>query len=524
MCDKTTAPVLTDYDITVNSIQQDNMFKGTIMVCIIYAVFAFILIIFAYIFDNIRELLFDKFLPFTLIYIIGTIVIIMIFLYYILSFKPKKVDRKKVEEGISCPDYWKLEVLPDDVVEKNFDVFNYNKNLFKYRCVMDDNVFNKSIIYKQDKKIPEANQYRIGNISPYYTKTDSTNYTGLYDKGRYDEYGLSTSEEIAENNKGSYLYKNINSYVNSNLSYDGKKNSNILNDLRESALIMNNYKAYNKNSIYSNIYNDNYNTSAGSKNNKHKIYYGAPPVLTWATPGVTTNAGLSTSSTNAPMIPNTADSATYNYSATVYDWNNIKRNVLNTFGTRVNQGVYIVDTSKGAINNYILVGKIVNEVKTDANQNITSESLYFESENNINYTTANPAFNTNKNLYFPDTYLFKNTFTITGKNITKTDLNITYGPDDNCIAGPKIRLFNNLERVIKFYNGKDELNNAADNTTKDKQDINTTNIPLTCSSVYPSLLSSKESNYEDNNTLRCAYAKVCNIPWSDMNCSDIQTS
>jgi len=148
MCDKNTEPALTDYDITMNSLHQDNMFKGTIVVCIIYAVFAFILIAAAYFVDNIRNLLFDKFLPFTLIYIVGTIIIIMIFIYNILTFKPKKIDKKKVDENISCPDYWKLEVLDDNVINNSFDTANYNKNLFKYRCVMDEKVFNKVNIYE----------------------------------------------------------------------------------------------------------------------------------------------------------------------------------------------------------------------------------------------------------------------------------------------------------------------------------------------------------------------------------------
>ena len=39
MCDKKSDPVLTDYDITINSIHQENMFKGTISVCIVYAIF-----------------------------------------------------------------------------------------------------------------------------------------------------------------------------------------------------------------------------------------------------------------------------------------------------------------------------------------------------------------------------------------------------------------------------------------------------------------------------------------------------
>ena len=50
---------LTPYDITVNTITQDNMFKGTIAICIIYAIFAAILMIAAFVSSNIYDLLFN---------------------------------------------------------------------------------------------------------------------------------------------------------------------------------------------------------------------------------------------------------------------------------------------------------------------------------------------------------------------------------------------------------------------------------------------------------------------------------
>ena len=70
---------ISNYDMTIYNIKRENMFKGTILMCIIYAIFAFILIISAYVSDNIKTLLFERFLPFTLIYIIGTIIIILVF-------------------------------------------------------------------------------------------------------------------------------------------------------------------------------------------------------------------------------------------------------------------------------------------------------------------------------------------------------------------------------------------------------------------------------------------------------------
>ena len=91
MCDKSkTGLDLSAYDVTMNSIQQDKMFKGTIAICVIYGAFAAILLAAAYFSSNIKNLLFDRFFPFTMVYIIGTIIIILIFITYIMTFKPKK--------------------------------------------------------------------------------------------------------------------------------------------------------------------------------------------------------------------------------------------------------------------------------------------------------------------------------------------------------------------------------------------------------------------------------------------------
>jgi|694.fasta_scaffold00514_45 hypothetical protein len=507
MCDKTTDPILTDYDITINAIHQDNMFKGTITVCIIYAVFAFILIGLAYVFDNIRELLFDKFLPFTLIYIIGTIIIIMIFIYFIVSFKPRKIEKTKVSENVSCPDYWKLEVLDDNVINKSFDVENYNKNLFKYRCVMDENIFDKKTIYSQDKQDNASNLYRMGNISPYYTGHKGTDYTGVYDNGRFNDIKNNID------NKSAYLYKDVKSYVGTNLSYDGISNSNIYKDLRDAAFIMNNYKAvYNKKDLmgYSNIFNEQYSDTA-AKNGKHRIYYDTPPALTWATNNVTTtNTTISTNSTTVPAIGTV--STTYKYSATVYDWNNTKDKITDTFGTKIAINVYIIDTEIAAVNNFVKVGIINNDPIKDNRGNILSEQLYFESVHGIVFhavTGGATLFSTNKTFYFPDTWLTTEDLK-PESNYSKTTLETA----NKYIKGPKIRLFNIKERVVAF-------NDSGDGNTEASQNFTSSIVPLTCSAVYPSLLASKEPKYEYNNTLRCAYAKVCNIPWSDMNCNDI---
>ena len=515
MHDKKIEPVLTDYDITINSIHRENMFKGTIIVCIVYAIFAFILISAAYFSDNIRDLLFDRFLPFTLIYIIGTIIIILIFIYYIVSFVPKKIDKNKLDDSISCPDYWKLEILDDDVIENSFDTTNYNKKLFKYRCVMDENVFNKATIYKQDKNGNISNLYRLGNKPAFITEKNAVAANIPYDDTYRSGNPSGLSKFLANKNDGDdkfyYLYKDVNAYSLSNLIYTNNANisSNIVKDLRESALIMNNYKKNNGTGTSISSYDDltsinptvsfpafasGYTPSADAVSTSN--YLNAPNILTWASLNSTT-----TGNDIAPIILDGTNAVTTNnmgyYRSTVYDWSTMNIETFNkNFGSDDDKYVYIIDTTitGSTTTNFYLVGKI-NKGKNN--------KLYYVSES---YTAAliptiflNKLANLN-NYYFNDTYITNIALTTSTNYITVTPL-----PNPN-MKGPSIRLYNITERLARINN---------DSLSKER-------IPLSCSSVYPSFLASKEDEYSENNTLRCAYSKICNIPWSDLHCNEIK--
>jgi uncharacterized membrane protein len=504
MCDKKSDPVLTDYDITINSIHQENMFKGTIAVCIVYAIFAFILVTAAYFSDNIRELLFDKFLPFTLVYIIGTIVIIMIFIYYIVSFVPKKVDTNKIDDSISCPDYWKLEILDDKAIEKSFDIDNFNKKLFKYRCVMDDTVFNKGTIYKQDKKNKINVQYRLGNKPAFISKvgmgsndvvgdTTAANYNDIY---KTDDSTLNNFIANAkDNDKYFYLYKNLNAYNGSNLIYTNNKNvsGKILGELKESALIMNNYKYDNTTKDdpkYVDITNSGYNLYDGTDGDANtglsgrytSNYYNSPAILTWATSDAQNANYYSSAAYINNVIGATANAK---YTATVYDWSTMTDKTLTG-------KVYAIDTASSTYPNHILLGEIIYDV---------SNNLYFKGNSSITITASTFVTKISNNDYYFDTTYFLNSDPTSPAFTLETLKTSKRG------TGPKIRLFHKTERQPKIP--KSSLN------------ISTSNIPLTCSVVYPSFLASKEDKFSENNTLRCAYSKICNIPWSDLHCNEI---
>lgn len=501
MCDKKSDPVLTDYDITINSIHQENMFKGTITVCIVYAIFAFILVCAAYFSDNIRELLFDKFLPFTVVYIIGTIIIIMIFIYFILSFEPKKVDVNKIDDSISCPDYWKLEILDDKAIEKSFDIYNHNKKLFKYRCVMDDAVFNKGTIYKQDKNTNKINQqYRLGNKPAFIGSvgtntaangdTITTNYNDILPADKTNLTNFLTNAK--DNDKDLYLYKNLNAYNSSNLIYTNNKNvsTKILDELKDSALIMNNYKLDNSDTNapkYVDITNVGLNTylssddTAGLSGRFTSNYYNSPAILTWATNDARNATAYSALAYNNSAI--TAAITTTNYTATVYDWSTIEDKTATGY-------VYAIDTSKTSGTNFVLLGNIKKNDK----------DIYFEGIQSITIPTGFYTTNINNNIYYFDNTYISTSVLTTGTPQTSETIK-------QYKKGPKVRLFHKTERQPQIL--------------KSNLDIRTNNIPLTCSAVYPSFLASKEGKYAENNTLRCAYSKICNIPWSDLHCNEI---
>jgi hypothetical protein len=467
------------------------MFKVTIIVCIVYDIFAFVLITAAYFSDNIRDLLFDKFLPFTLIYIVGTIIIILIFIYYIVSFVPKKIDKNKLDDSISCPDYWKLEILDDDAIENSFDTTNYNKKLFKYRCVMDEKVFNKGAIYKQDKDENAALQYKLGNKPAFISETnnDILPATNSAIVGNLNNF-LSHNKE---DDNFYYLYKNVNDYNNKNLTYTNNKtvSTRIKNDLQDAALIMNNYKKIkNGDNVY---YEDKIitpgtapaapssaATDAISRTQLVTNYLNSPNLLTSESKDDATNIAIATGNT-----------AITTYYSTVYDWSTFN---LDDYKDKIGEknwdkNVYIIDFTVLSGINYILIGTM--------KKNENNKNIYFEGINSITITSGLFATNiANKNYYFGKTYI---ALTAPSANVSSFTAASTY------VRGPKVRLFHGSERPVQIPSGA----------------VNSAKIPLMCSAVYPSFLASKEDEYSENNTLRCAYSSICKIPWSDLHCNEI---
>lgn len=113
--------------------QRSRYFKGTIAVCVIYAVIALVLFALAISSEKGRELLATDLLPFTVTFIGGMIFVIIALTVQVLNFKPPKYDPSD-PNALVCPDYWSLKKTPEHVLENAAAADRYK---LQYMCVND---------------------------------------------------------------------------------------------------------------------------------------------------------------------------------------------------------------------------------------------------------------------------------------------------------------------------------------------------------------------------------------------------
>jgi hypothetical protein len=162
-----------------------DLYKGTFVVCIVYGLSAFLLLVIILFTEWGKEFIYDKFAPAVITYILGSLIIIIYLLNAIFSIRPRKIGTDMDSDtNITCPDYWKLVKVsnnPNDVNSyKNAVIVNNginginkegtiipsinnseNANL-QYRCEYDDNVFGYKKDYLKMKNTinPQLEQYK----------------------------------------------------------------------------------------------------------------------------------------------------------------------------------------------------------------------------------------------------------------------------------------------------------------------------------------------------------------------------
>jgi len=479
---------INDYDMAVNIDKQERMFKGTIIICVVYGFIAFILLLLTYFSSTIRDILFNKFLPFTMVYIIGTILIIMMMLYFIFTYVPVKITRTNEYDEISCPDYWKVEIVDDNIIKNAFDP-SYPTALFKYKCIMDKDIYNWNEMYKHggydkdNNQITTANKkYKatniLSNLSLSLGASDTTFNNGSYDNNKLDKYNTNYSNYSNDIN----FYKNVNSYEKDDIkdlikTNSEKKAETIQKDLRKIALLQNNY-----------IYEDK-NDSNKSKDiiSQSNIWANSSNVLSPITWNYTTSDNISIGTIVA------------NIKVFILDWGDLtpenaymlgKPKTNSTTNNTKDLYLYYQYPKTGSI--YYKLGQIT--ITSNAS-NIPQYSMSF-STSLINDATK-ISDNTSNNIV--------NTTIVA---LEEKTANNTTPPTDI------IELTNKIK--VQFYNVSTRPKTILDAVKS------TSNIPLLCDEVYPGLLASIDNSYNnsDKNNLRCAYSKICGIPWSDLRCDN----
>jgi len=266
---------LNDYDREIFNLKRQKVFYGTIAICVLYGSFAFILFILSFFSDKIKYLLLNSFLPFTIVYVIGTILIIIYLITQVLNFKPYKINKDGNYDNLSCPDYWNLEYINTDGNENlkyqytsNFEDHILTNNLFRYRCTLNNNIFNNYDIFKANSNL---------NTSGIY---DSKYHFFNVNSNAYNSISLSNSNiDIIDDksllNNGNYpfakniLYADLNYQSTSNeiRTKIFKNKDNLRYEMARAALLMNNYKVLNYgntantnilgNSSYTDFYKEN---------------------------------------------------------------------------------------------------------------------------------------------------------------------------------------------------------------------------------------------------------------------------
>jgi hypothetical protein len=224
-----------------------DLYKGTFVVCIVYGLSAFLLLVIILFTEWGKELIYDKFAPAVITYILGSLIIIIYLLNAIFSIRPRKIGNDLDSDmNITCPDYWKLERIIDPehkkAIIRNNGVDSENKegniipsinmdanaNL-QYRCKYDDNVYGNTkqfLKMKNDigdeiylpgfEKLDKANGYIVGKsqYNPDYIVKEPKSTTTT-NKATYDDlkkYAKLTG--VYGHKKGTTVYYDCNNKIN----------------------------------------------------------------------------------------------------------------------------------------------------------------------------------------------------------------------------------------------------------------------------------------------------------------------
>ena len=211
-----------------------DLYKGTFVVCIVYGLSAFLLLVIILFTEWGKEFIYDKFAPAVITYILGSLIIIIYLLNAIFSIRPRKIGTDMDSDAnITCPDYWKLERITDikhkDAIIANNGITTTNKKGYiipsinkaentnlQYRCVYDENVYgNKKDFLKMKIAITPkgSSEYMAGFKKLNTARTYGPNSQVLPDyivrNTKKDDYNKATYNDLVKYAKLTGVYGKV---------------------------------------------------------------------------------------------------------------------------------------------------------------------------------------------------------------------------------------------------------------------------------------------------------------------------
>lgn len=148
-----------------------GFFKGTIAVMVIYAAIILLMSIIGFISERGRNILFINGFMFSVTFMAGVILIVMLLMIQVLTYKlPEKVTF--AGENIVCPDYWILKRTPDAELSKITN--DTVRNLSKFYCERPDATLIQDVVLpaaaaNEDSKVTKLRE----SVSQYNALSQS---------------------------------------------------------------------------------------------------------------------------------------------------------------------------------------------------------------------------------------------------------------------------------------------------------------------------------------------------------------
>jgi len=215
-----------------------ELYKGTFVVCLVYGITAFLLLIIILFTNWGKEYIYNKFAPAVITFIGGSIIIIISLISSIYNIKPRKIGNDiESDNNIMCPEYWKLEKVPEPIKEEIIiNNNNYGSQIIpeinsdrnaniQYRCVYDKNVYGKTDDYlKMNNDISKIKYYPGFNTSNLAVKSITNKNAKIT-----PDYIVSLPDKTTQ------TFKELKKYAKFSGAYS-INNSNIFNNLNNNVL------------------------------------------------------------------------------------------------------------------------------------------------------------------------------------------------------------------------------------------------------------------------------------------------